>query len=124
MPTKKPQFVPVDVAFAIYAMWASLLISVGFAINELLAAPSILDPFFRIVIFVAQILAIQSLPLKRVWARYASVVLAVLFYALLAFDADGLTRSDLWHMFVKAPFDLFVISRLFSKATTQWLNAG
>ena len=49
------------------------------------------------------------------------MVLTVLFYVLLAFDADGLTRNDVWHMLAKAPIDLFVISRLFSKATTDWL---
>lgn len=120
---KTPQLVPVDVAFAIYAMWASLLLSAGFAIHELLVSASILDPMLRFAIFGGDLFAIRALPTKRSWARYVAVVLAVLFYALLAFDADGLTRNDQWHMLAKAPIDLFIISRLFSKSTSEWLAA-
>lgn len=120
---KAPQLGPADVAFAIYAMWASLLLSAGFAIHEVMSSSaSILDPMLRLAIFVGDFFVIRSLPLKRSWARYVAVILAIAFYAFLALDADGLTRNDLWHMLAKAPIDVFVISRLFKKATTKWLS--
>lgn len=102
-------------------MWASLLLSVGFAIDELLVSSSKLDPMLRFGIFAGDIVLIKLLPLRGYWVRYAAVALVVLFYALLAFDADGLTHNDLWHMLIKAPMDVFVITRLFSKSTSDWL---
>jgi hypothetical protein len=117
----KPQYVPVDVAFAVYAMWTSLLISVGFAIHEAMASSSILDPMLRGGIFLGNFLAIKALPQKRIWARYCSTLLSITFFAFLAIDADGLTGNDYWHMMVKAPIDIFVISRLFKQSTTNWL---
>ena len=120
---KATQFVPVDVAFAIYAMWCSLLLSAGFAIYEFIASASILDPVLRVAIFCGYFLTIRALPNKRNWARYVAVTLTVLFYALLALDADGLTSNDQWHMLAKVPIDLFIISRLFSRSTGDWLAA-
>jgi hypothetical protein len=117
----EPQYVPVDVAFAVYAMWASLLISVGFAIHEAIASSSILDPMLRGGIFLGNFLAIKALPRKQRWARYCTTLLIITFFAFLAMDADGLTGNDLWHMLVKAPIDIFVISRLFKQSTTSWL---
>ncbi len=123
-PKKAPEtlYVPVDIAFAIYAMWASLLLSVGFAIHEVIASSSILDPVIRIAIFAGDFMTIKALPLKRRWARYAAVVLAVVFYAFLALDADGLTTNDLWHMLAKAPLDIFIISTLFKRSVSIWLS--
>jgi hypothetical protein len=115
--------VPVDVAFAVYAMWGSLILSAGFAIHELIASASILDPILRIAIFGGYFLTIRALPTKRSWARYIAVILTVLFYIFLALDADGLTSNDQWHMLAKAPVDLFIISRLFRKSTSEWLAA-
>ena len=57
------------------------------------------------------------------WARHVAVTLTVLFYAMLALDADGLTTNDQWHMLAKVPIDLFIISRLFSRSTGDWLAA-
>jgi hypothetical protein len=113
--------VPADVVLAVYAMWSSLLLSAVFATHELLVASSKLDPILRFGIFLSTIAIIKLLPLKGVWVRYGAVVLMILFYELLAFDADGITSNDLWHMLVKAPIDVFVITRLFSKATSDWL---
>ena len=64
MAEKKPQFVPVDVAFAVYAMWASLLLSAAFAVHELLVSSSVLDPLLRGGIFLAYVVAILALPKK------------------------------------------------------------
>ena len=122
-PPRAPLLVPADVVLAVYAMWASLLLSMGFAIDELLVSPSKLDPMLRFGIFAGDIVLIKLLPLKGHWVRYAAVALVVLFYALLAFDANGLTHNDLWHMLIKAPMDVFVITRLFSKSTSDWLAA-
>jgi hypothetical protein len=103
-------------------MWASLLLSMGFAIHELIASSSKLDPLIRSVIFAGDFLTIKALPLKRQWARYSAVLLPVIFYAFLAFDADGLTNNDVWHMLAKAPIDLFIISRLFKRSVSKWLT--
>lgn len=119
---KTPQLVPVDVAFAVYAMWASLLLSTGFAVCEMVASSSTLDPSIRFVMLVADFVVIKALPLKLRWARYGAVILAVIFYMFLAFDADGLTKNDLWHLLAKSPIDIFVISRLFRCSTTKWLS--
>lgn len=119
---KTPQLVPVDVAFAVYAMWASLLLSTGFAVCEMFASSSTLDPIVRFIMLVADFVVIKALPLKFRWARYGAVILAVIFYMFLAFDADGITGNDLWHMLAKSPIDVFVISRLFRSATTKWLS--
>jgi hypothetical protein len=117
-----PQYVPMDVAFAVCAMWGSLLLSTGFALYELISSASILDPMLRILIFLGDFLTIRALPMKRPWARYSAVLLALIFYAFLALDADGLTRTDLWHMLAKFPIDVFVITRLFKFSTTKWLS--
>ena len=119
---KSTQYVPIDVAFAIYAMWGSLVFSMVFAAWELVASSSKLDPAIRCAIFAADFLTIKALPVKRPWARYSASLLTVLFYAFLALDADGLTSNDLWHMVIKAPIDVFVISRLFKRSTTKWLS--
>jgi hypothetical protein len=103
-------------------MWASLLLSTGFAIYDLIASSSTLDPIIRFAMLAADSVVIKALPLKLRWARYAAVFLAVMFYTFLAFDADGLTRIDLWHILAKSPMDVFVISRLFRNATTEWLS--
>lgn len=114
--------VPEDLAFAVYAMGASVLLSAGFAVHELLVSSSKLDPLLRFAIFASDLVCIWALLHKRLWARYGAVLLAVLFYVLLAVDADGLTANDFWHMLAKAPIDLFVIKRIYSKATSQWLE--
>jgi hypothetical protein len=119
---KSPQLVPVDVAFAVYAMWFSLVLSAGFVTHELVASSSKMDPILRLGIFASDFLTIKALPLKRSWARYSAVYLAVIFYAFLALDANGLTSNDVWHVLAKAPVDVFVISRLFRKTTTKWLS--
>ena len=113
---------PVDVAFAVYGMWGSLLLSAGFAIHEITISASVLDPIIRILIFAGIFVTIKALPAKQRWARYGTVVLTLLFYAFLAFDADGLTNNDFWHMLAKAPIDIFVISRLFKPIVATWLN--
>jgi len=118
---KAPQYVPVDVAFAVYAMWASLLLSSGFAACEFFVATSVLDPVVRILLLIAYFLTIRALPKKRLWARYFAVLITLLFYAFLAFDADGLTRNDLWHMLLRAPIDVFVVTRLFKPSVALWL---
>lgn len=124
-PTKTPpstQYVPIEVAFAVYAMWFSLLLSAGFAIYELISAASTIDPMLRFLIFAGDFLTIKALPMKRPWARYVAALLALIFYTFLAVDADGLTRTDLWHMLAKFPIDVFVITRLFKLSTTKWLS--
>jgi len=103
-------------------MWASLLLSAGFAIHEIAISASVLDPMIRIVLFAGVFITIKALPAKQLWARYVTVLLTVLFYAFLAFDADGLTHNDFWHMLAKAPIDIFVISRLFKPIVAKWLN--
>ena len=97
------------------------MLSTGFAVCEMVTASSTLDPIIRFAMLVASLVVIKALPLKIRWARYAAVMLAVAFYIFLAFDADGLTRIDLWHMLAKSPIDIFVISRLFKSTTTKWL---
>ena len=121
-PPQAPQLVPVEVAFAIYGMWASLLLSAGFAIHEIAISASALDPRGRLAIFAGIFVTIKALPAKLHWARYAAALLTLLFYAFLAFDADGLTNNDFWHMLAKAPIDVFVISRLFKPIVAQWLK--
>jgi len=123
-PSNKPpiQLAPAEVVLAIYGMWASLLLSAGFAIHEVAISASGLDPFVRGLIFVGMVITIRALPLKYLWARYASVLLTVVFYAFLALDADGLTSNDFWHMLAKAPIDVFVITRLFKPIVAHWLN--
>jgi hypothetical protein len=102
-------------------MWSSLLLSTGFAVYELFASSSTMDPTIRFAMLAAEFVVMKALPLKLRWARYGAVILTVIFYMFLAFDADGLTRYDLWHMLAKSPIDVFVISRLFTSATTKWL---
>jgi hypothetical protein len=118
---KAPQYVPVDVAFAVYAMWASLLLSSGFAVCEFFVVTSVLDPVVRILLLLSYFLTIRALPKKRLWARYLAVLVTLLFYAFLAFDADGLTHNDLWHMLLRAPIDVFVVTRLFKPSVALWL---
>jgi len=120
-PPKRPQYVPADVAYAVFAMWASLGLSAAFAAYEFLTSLSILYPMVRLFIFGAYILAIKAITQKNNWSRYAAVLLTVLFYASLAFDADGLTRTDLWHLIAKTPIDIFVITRLFKPSVTKWM---
>lgn len=117
-----PQFVPPEVVLAVYGMRAGLVLSAGFAIHEMTVSASVLDPFIRLMIFAGMWVTIKALPAKHLWARYASVLLTVLFYTFLALDADGLTNNDFWHMLAKAPIDIFVISRLFKPIVTHWLN--
>lgn len=116
--------VPENVAFAVYAMGASVLLSVGFAVHEWLVSSSRLDPMLRFVLFAGDLACLWALLRKHLWVRYALAALTVLFYVLLAVDADGLTANDFWHMLAKAPIDLFVITRIYSKATSQWIQAG
>lgn len=114
--------VPEDVAFAVFAMGASVLLSAGFAVHEWLVSSSKLDPMLRFAIFAGDLACLGALLRKQPWARYVLAVLTVLFYVLLAADADGLTANDFWHMLAKAPIDLFVITRLYSLATSRWLE--
>ena len=114
--------VPEDVAFAVFAMGASVLLSTGFAVHEWLVSSSKLDPMLRFAIFAGDLACLWALLRKHPWARYALVALTVLFYVLLALDADGLTANDFWHMLAKAPIDLFVITRLYRMATNRWLE--
>ncbi|MDT8992386.1 hypothetical protein RQP54_16050 [Curvibacter sp. APW13] len=120
-PPAGPTMVPESVAFAVYAMWASLLLSLGFAVHEWLLASSKIDPLVRFAIFAGDVLCIRALATRKAWSREVAVWLALVFYLLLAVDADGLTTNDLWHMLVKAPIDVFVIGRLYSQATSAWL---
>jgi len=121
-PRKGPQYVPPDVAYAIFTMWASLALSAAFAIYEFWASNSVLDPLIRLGLLVAYGVIVMALADKKPWARYAAVMLTVLFYAALAFDADGLTTADLLHLLLKCPLDVFVISRLFNRTVTRWLQ--
>ena len=114
--------VPEDVAFAVFAMGASVLLSTGFAVHEWPVSSSKLDPLLRFVLFAGDLVCLWALLRKHPEARYVLAALTVLFYVLLAADADGLTANDFWHMLAKAPIGLFVITRLYSKATSRWLE--
>jgi len=114
--------VPVDLALAVYAMWASLLLSIGFAVVEWFASASPLDPAVRLILLGGHFVVIRAIPQKHRWARYASVGITLVFFLFLARDADGLTRTDIWHMLIKAPIDVFVISSLFKASVSQWLR--
>jgi hypothetical protein len=121
-PQGAQQFVPVDLAFAVYVMWANLLLSLSFAIVELITSSSAMNPAIRVAVLVCNCIVIKALTMKKRWARYLAVLMSLFFYAFLAFDANGLTRTDFWHMLAKAPVDVFVISRLFRSSVAIWLD--
>jgi len=115
-------FAPPDVVLAVYGAWLSLLLSAAFAIHEIAVSASILDPVIRVLVFVGIIASVKALQDKHIWARYCLMALLVFFYLFLALDADGLTRSDFWHMLCKTPLDLYVLSRLCKPAVSAWLK--
>lgn len=119
-PNNQPLLVPVNIGIAVVAMWTSLAISAAFTIFDVIYGEANIDTTFAFAIFAVMVFIIKQIVLKRTWARMVYVLLTVLSYALIAVDADGITRLDFWQMLLTAPIDVLVISRLFSNSANIW----